>query len=295
MLKISLRILLVLFIALVSFSFYLSPRLGVLIPLGKETRDQTMYHLAFDTLSTNQFDIKYVDHSADSFYTVLRNKYQLDTLTKDAETDFDKILAVQSWVQGRWEHDCCNTPEHNNALYILEQAEKGERFRCVEYSTVARQCLASLGFKVRGLGLMTKDISEIQSGGGHVVNEVYIADLKKWMYFDPQFGVIPIVNGEPLNAIELQYRIKNKLDFDLINPNKTTTKEDYIKWIGPYLYYFTVNLNQGGIGIWDRVVGNKKSLTLYSKDAIQPAYFQKIFRLNTSYYTHSLKDFYPEL
>ena len=142
---------------------------------------------------------------------------------------------------------------------------------------------------------MTKDISEVKSGGGHVVNEVYIEDIKKWMYFDPQFGVIPTLEGVPLNAVELQYRIKNNLDFTLINPNKPTTKEDYIEWIGPYLYYFTTSLNQGGISIWDRIIGNKKSLTLYPKGAEKPVYFQKIFRLNTSYYTHSLKDFYPEL
>ncbi|SMG35482.1 Transglutaminase-like superfamily protein [Marivirga sericea] len=295
MLKISLRILLVLVVAFICFSFYLSPRLGTLIPLGKESRSQAIYDLSFDTIPTNNFNITYSDRSADSFYHELRKKYKLDSIVKGAKTDFDKILTIQGWVQSRWEHDCCNTPKENNALYILEQAEKGERFRCVEYSTVAKQCLASLGFKVRGLGLMTKDISDVQSGGGHVVNEVYIQDIKKWMYFDPQFGVIPTLDGAPLNAVELQYRIKNGLYFDLINPNQTTTKEDYIEWVSPYLYYFTVNLNQGGIGIWDRIVGNKKSLTLYPKGAEQPAYFQKIFRLNTSYYTHSLSDFYPEL
>jgi hypothetical protein len=273
----------------------MSPRLAGLIPLGKESRDQTIYHLDFDTLTTNRFNIRYPDYSADSFHTILRNKYQLDSLVNKTESDFDKIMAVQSWVQSRWKHDCCNRPEQNNALYILEQAETGERFRCVEYSTVAKQCLSSLGFTVRTLGLMTKDISEVKSGGGHVVNEVYIEDIKKWMYFDPQFGVIPTLEGIPLNAVELQYRIKNNLDFTLVNPNETTTKEDYIEWIGPYLYYFTTSLNQGGIGIWDRIIGNKKSLTLYPIDAAKPAYFQKIFRLNTSYYTHSLKDFYPEL
>lgn len=295
MLKYILRTFLILFIVFVGFSFYMSPRLGGLIPLGKESRDQSIHHLTFDSVQTDNYEITYSNNATDSFYTKLRLKYQLDSLVKDVETDFDKILTIQSWVQSRWEHDCCNTPKHNNALYILEQAEKGERFRCVEYSTVAKQCLSSLGFTVRTLGLMTKDISEVKSGGGHVVNEVYIEDIKKWMYFDPQFGVIPTLEGNPLNAVELQYRIKNNLDFTLINPNKTTTKEDYVEWIGPYLYYFTTSLNQGGIGIWDRIIGNKKSLTLYPIDAEKPAYFQKIFRLNTSYYTHSLKDFYPEL
>ena len=100
-------------------------------------------------------------------------------------------------------------------------------------------------------------------------------------------------NPIPLNAVELQYCIVNNLDFELFNPNQTISKEDYKKWIGPYLYYFYVTINEQKIGIWDRIIGNKKQLTLYPKGAEQPTYFQKIFRINNSYYTHSTTDFYP--
>jgi hypothetical protein len=296
MIKKILRIVLILFIAFTFFSFWMSPRLGGLISLGKESIDKEVFSLQFDTAATEEdFGLMYQDESGQPDYVKLRTEYQLDTLVKNCKTEFEKVIKIQSWVQSRWQHDGDNIPEQRDALYILREAEKGKRFRCVEYSVVASQCLASLGLRVRGLGLMAKDISEVKSGGGHVANEVYLRDLRKWVFIDPQYDVITTFAGIPLNAFELQYCIAHKQDFEIMNPNKTITKEEYIQWIGPYLYYFTLTINNQKIGILDRIVGNKKQLTLYPIDAEQPTYFQKIFRINNSYYTHSTKVFYPTL
>lgn len=81
---------------------------------------------------------------------------------------------------------------------------------------------------------MTKDIAEVKYGGGHVVNEVYLKDLGKWVFIDPQYDVITQYDGVPLNAVELQQCIANHQDFELINPNNIISKEDYAYWIGPY-------------------------------------------------------------
>lgn len=293
MLKRFLKILLILFAGFTAFSFWMSPRLGGIIPMGKESIAKEIYRLEFDTVITNNYGLVYKDESNREDYTKLRTEYKLDSLVKNCKTDFEKVTTIQSWVQSRWKHDGNNAPEKNDALYILKEAEKGKRFRCVEYSIVARQCLASLGFTVRGLGLMAKDISDVKSGGGHAVNEVYLNDLKKWVFIDPQYDVITTYKGVPLNAVELQNCIATGKKFELVNPNKTITKEEYTKWIGPYLYYFYTTINGQSIGIWDRIAGNKKQLTLYPVASEQPQYFQKIFRLNNSYYTHSVKDFYP--
>ncbi len=152
---------------------------------------------------------------------------------------------------------------------------------CVEYSIVTEQCLTSLGFIIRPLGLMTKDVSEVKSGAGHAVNEIYLKDLKKWILIDPQYDVITMKDNVPLNAVELQSCIANNLNFGIIYPNRTTTKEEYRKWIGPYLYYLYVTINGQSVGVWDRIVGNKKQLTLLPIGAEKPTYFQKIFRINT--------------
>ncbi len=295
MIKSVLKLLLALVLCFLLFSFWMSPRLGGLIPLGKDSIDRHIERLTFDTTQTPAYALQYPDRSDREDLRQLRKEYALDSLIKDSKSDFDKIVAIQSWVQSRWKHDGENTPEQSDALYILKEAEKGRRFRCVEYSIVASQCLSALGFKVRGLGLMTKDISDVKWGGGHAVNEVYLQDLKKWVFIDPQYDVITTYQGVPLNAVELQRCIALKQSFDLINPNQTITREAYTQWISPYLYYFYVGINGQSISHWDRVVGNKKQLTLYPVGAEQPRYFQKIMRLNTSHYTHSLKDFYPVL
>lgn len=279
----------------VLFIFWMSPRLGGIIPIGKDRVDSTIHSLTFDYEQPSSVTLQYPDLSHGKAYTYLRETYNLDSIVQHCESDFDKITAIQSWVQSRWEHDGENIPEYHDAAYILQEAKKGRRFRCVEYATVAQQCLASLGFATRQLSLMTRDISEVKWGGGHVANEVYIADINKWIFIDPQYDVITVRDGTPLNAVELQTCIAEGRDFELLNPNNSISKEDYKRWIAPYLYYFTVSLQNGPTTIWDRIVGNKRQLTLYPIGAAQPAYFQKMMRLNTAVYTHAIQEFYPQV
>jgi Transglutaminase-like superfamily len=290
-----LKTVLFLFLGFTIFSFWLSPRLGGIIPMGKEEPDQNVEKLSFDIVSNGQHKLEYEDMSNDSKSTTLRNEYKLDTLITNCKTEFEKVIKVQSWVHSRWQHDGMNEPEKVDALFILKEAEKGKRFRCVEYGLVTRECLASLGIKIRGLGLMTKDVSDVKSSAGHVANEVYLKDLKKWIFLDPQWDIITTLDSVPLNAIELQYCIAQNKNFEIINPSKTTTKEEYKKWIGPYLYYFTVSLSHQVVDKWDMILGNKKQLTLMPIGAIKPTYFQKVIRLRSAYYTNSTKDFYPML
>jgi hypothetical protein len=289
------KTILFLLIGFTIFSFWMSPRLGGIIEMGKDSPDQNVEKLQFDTVTSGQYKLEYKDLSQDSNLTKLRNEYKLDTLVTNCKTDFEKVIKIQSWVHSRWKHNGDNRPDKDDALYILKEAEKGKQFRCVEYGIVTKQCLASLGLKIRTLGLMTKDISDVKSGAGHVVNEVYLKDLKKWILIDPQWDVITTFDNNPLSAIELQNYISNNINFDIINPNKTTTKEEYKKWIGPYLYYFTITINNQKIDIWDRIVGNKKQLTLLPIGSAEPKYFQKIMRINTTYFTNSTKELYPTI
>ncbi|MFD2599414.1 transglutaminase-like domain-containing protein [Sphingobacterium corticis] len=296
--KIRWRVVGISFLSLLCVTFiflcWMSPRLGGLLEFGKDHIDLTIQKLQFTTQKQANIKLYYGDLSKSPTSVKLRSAFPLDSIAAQCQTDFEKVKAVQSWVQSRWKHDGQNVPEYQDAYYILKEAEKGRRFRCVEYATVAQQCLQALGFSTRQLGLMTRDISEVKWNGGHVTNEVYIEDLKKWIFIDPQYDVITLRNGVPMNAVELQHCIANRIDFEILNPNKLITKTDYEKWIGPYLYYFTISLQRGQVSIWDRIVGNKRQLTLYPVGAEQPAYFQKMMRLNTALYTHSLDTFYPQ-
>ena len=282
-------------LVVLGYAFWMSPRLGGLIDQGKESIDPTILRLAFDTVGQDGYALNYSDVSDEAHLVALREAYALDTLVKDSATDLETLLAVQNWVQGRWAHDGENAAGTSDALEILRAAEQGQRFRCVEYSVVTSACLAALGFRVRGLGLMTRDIAEVRSGGGHAVNEVYLPDQRKWVFLDPQYNVMVLRGGVPLNAVELQRAIAEQEPIELVNPSGTIGLADYVRWIGPYLYYFYVTIDRQSITLWDRVVGNKKQLTLHPIGADRPATFQRMIRWNNTYYTHSVRDFYPEL
>jgi len=287
-----LKSLLIFLVFIIGFIFYMSPSFGGLIKGGKDKPDKFVEQLEFEKKRNNNFQIEYQALSENPDLIKLRTDFKLDLLVQDAQSDFEKILKIQSWVNTRWEHDGDNKPEKNDAYFILKEAENGKKFRCVEYSLVASECLRALGFKVRNVGLMTRDINEVNSGAGHVVNEVYINDLEKWVFIDPQFDVIAIANGIPLNSVELQKVIANHEPFEIINPNKVIEKAEYVDWIGPYLYYFYISLNKGKVSILDRIIGRKKQLTLVPLGADKPKFFQRLFRLNTTYFTNSTADFY---
>ncbi|MDD4190907.1 MAG: hypothetical protein PHI28_06235 [Mangrovibacterium sp.] len=44
-------------------------------------------------------------------------------------------------------------------------------------------------------------------GAGHVVTEAYSKELDEWIFIDPQFNIIPVLNGCPLNGVEFQNEI----------------------------------------------------------------------------------------
>ncbi|WP_456438740.1 transglutaminase-like domain-containing protein [Psychroserpens sp.] len=284
---------LILFSILIAFTFWMSPSLMGLIPGGKETPDKGITKIYFDTEKELNIVIPYSDISKNKELKIIKEVFRLDTLLLNTNDEYEKIKNIQSWVHSRWEHDGDNVPEKNNAQYILKEAEKGQRFRCVEYSTVTTACLQSLGYIVRGLWLKTKDVDVVNSGAGHVVNEIYLDDLKKWFFIDPQFDITVLKNGIPLNAIEFQSAIANNELIEIINPNKEISDAEYIEWISPYLFYFTTSLNKGKISNWDRVIGTKKQLTLVPKGHKPPIYFQRLFRIRTNYKTNSISDFYP--
>ena len=260
---------LILFSILIAFSFWMSPSLMGLISGGKENPDKGITKIHFDTEKQLNLVISYSDRSESKELKSLKEVFKLDTLLLNANDEYEKIKNIQSWVHSRWKHDGNNVPEKSNAMYILKEAEKGNRFRCVEYSIVTTACLQSLGYIVRGLWLKTKDVDVVNSGAGHVVNEVYLNDLKKWFFIDPQFDIIVLKNGIPLNAVEFQSAIANNEQIEIINPSKEISDKEYIEWISPYLFYFTTSLNKGKISNWDRTLPEKILIQVFVYSIMQ--------------------------
>ena len=145
----------------------------------------------------------------------------------------------------------------------------------------------------RVLALKTKDVETTTSGAGHVLLEVYLKDMNKWVLLDGQYDVMPVLNGVPLNAVEFQNAIATNYDKLEIRSMSATGKEDYVKWIYPYLYYFDVMFdNREEIDIAREKVDGKSALMLVPTNAKKPTVFQVKNPINYVVYTHSLADFY---
>ena len=128
-----------------------------------------------------------------------------------------------------------------------------------------------------------------ESGAGHVVLEAYSKDMDKWIMVDSQWDVIPVLNGIPLNAVEFQNAlVNNRFDVDILSA-ADLSKTYYFNWIGEYLFYFDVLVD-------NRVVNRTSpmSLMLVPVGEKNPVVFQKEWPIEDMIYTHSVNAFYTE-
>ncbi len=216
----------------------------------------------------------------DTYLSELRSEFGIDDVVSECKTDFDKVKAITTWVTSLWKHDGRNTPSAPDPLTILREASEGQRFRCVEYGIVMAASLQSLGIPARMLALKTEDVETRESGAGHVCTEVYLWDIEKWVFIDPQWGAIPVLDDVPLNAVEFQQALAANdgklVIWGVAQPQRLV----YERWIGQYLYYF------------DYSIGGGRQLMLGPVGAPEPKVFQRTMRLGDIVYTHSVDVFY---
>lgn len=255
-----------------------------------------IYKIAFDQNESKlSCELIFPDPKTNTNLIELNEKYHFDSMISDSKNDIDKALILMNWTHSQWKHNGNNKPKESNALYILEQANNGEQFRCVEYGIVLSATLNSISIPTRTLGLKTKDVETTKYGAGHVVSEAYIPDLKKWVFMDAQINYIPYLNGVPLNAVEYQKAIiENKQAIELRNQNGFIDKEKAIgqvNWVAKYLYYFDVSFDSSKNRINCR---NKSKLMLVPLNAKEPAVFQIKHKMTNYLYTNNLNDFYKK-
>lgn len=250
-----------------------------------------------DEAPDEKYTFFYADSLDNHYLRELKNKYNLESLVNEEKSELAKIRNILDWTSKQWSHNGSNNPSKQDALTILEEAHQGKQFRCVEYGIVATAALNSIGIQARTLGLKTRDVEKVRRGAGHVVSEVYSTELEKWIFIDPQFNVLPTLNGNPLNGVEFQHAIYTKqAGLKLINKQGELSMEDskkYINWIGKYLFYFDVLFDQETMNSADyKTIDGMTKLTLTPVGYKEPRVFQRHSKINYSFYTHSLNDFY---
>lgn len=215
----------------------------------------------------------------------MREEFALESLVIDKTSDIERILSVAEWVRSRWKHNGRSTPKNNDPISILREAATGKTFRCVEYATVLTGALNALGYPSRITGLMTIDVETRRAGAGHVISEVYVPELKKWVMIDGQWNVMPLVSGIPANAVEFAEAITTNPELVSFAGEKHSR---YASWIKPYLYFFTTGI--------DNTYGRMRAggaIRLAPIAAVEPKIFQVTHPLPPALFTHNVKSFYP--
>ncbi len=242
---------------------------------------------------------QYADTTKNTYLKNLRTNYGLDTIVSPYTNEIDKIKAILDWTHKQWVHNGSNTPSSSDPLTISQEAKDGKSFRCVEYGIVSSAALSSLGIPSRVLSLKTVDVKRVKYGAGHVAAEAYSKELKKWIFIDGQFNAIPVLNNVPLNAVEFQKAITEKKDaLKIVNKYGELSKEEheeYINWIGKYLYFMDINFNNRHEFSGNQLlVDGKKSLMVVPVKAKHPTVFQRKYPIDYCLYTNNVHDFYQK-
>jgi transglutaminase superfamily protein len=106
------------------------------------------------------------------------------------------------WAASYWKH-ANDHVDSADAVEVLDRADRGERFACVEYSVVLSQALNAVGIPARRVSLLMRD-QHVGFGRGHVVSEAWIDDLGRWVVLDGQNGAWWGTVDEPLGLRDLQ-------------------------------------------------------------------------------------------
>jgi hypothetical protein len=234
------------------------------------------------------------DYQTVAYYKRMKQQYPVDSVIAGSKDDAERVLRLLHWAHMQWKHNGNQAPQKSDAISILEEAKTGKGFPCFAYAEVLRAALNSVGIPTRRLALKTKNVETDPYASGHVVNEAWLPDQKKWVFIDPQEDIMPYYKGQPLNAVEFQRavtRFKNKVELKSMSPINV---DAYFNFVYAYLYYFDSGFDQRYNG-GDRIsFAQKSSMMLVPRGSKNPtkAGFYNNQSIDYCIYTNCIADFY---
>jgi hypothetical protein len=134
----------------------------------------------------------------------LKTKYQLDTLFKGEEDEFQRILLIRNWIKSVIKIDDFGDPYPGDGEVegILDAALQGTGFHCGHYMKVQNGAMNAYGYITRTLGAGPGE--EGGRDGHHGVNEVWLNSYQKWFLSDAKYNHHFEKNGIPLSALEIR-------------------------------------------------------------------------------------------
>lgn len=155
-----------------------------------------------------RFDInfKYYNSNNDIGLKHLYEKYEFNKVVGESNK-FVAALKLMNWTFNHILHqDMAEYSGTNSAIDILEYSRtKKVTLNCLCFSTVLTEILLSMGYHARKVYCISCDVSPSEN---HVVVEVYIDELKKWVMLDPTIsGYISDNEGLPLSICEIREKL----------------------------------------------------------------------------------------
>ena len=230
--------------------------------------------LAFDAApATDPVRMKRPATNSETLRT-LQETYKLDAIVAGAADDLDRIRRMCRWVHGRTSHQGWDGDLPSDALGLLQVAEKGGQWRCVEYGIVLAGCLNAVGIPARHVGGQARDVETIAVGAGHVFAEAWIADRQRWMFVDAQMDIVGLdSDGKPMNSVEF----RNSL-------SRPTPPIPYPLGLAFCMNYFVTG--------FEAADGTRTSIMLGPIGSKMPTKFQRVLSRAPDRFTHRLADMY---
>lgn len=183
-------------------------------------REIKVLEIDITPLIENTYSKRGVYESADNpKLKMIREQEGFDKMLAGVQNEFDQQVLILDWSQRRLPKFGSPTIKANAPLDILKAADEGHTFYCNHYARIFVGAAASIGWVCRTLALHVGNNPSIKGAPEHSACEVWSDVYRKWIYFDPLFGMYIERDGIPLTAWEARqewfYGDRDKLNFVL--------------------------------------------------------------------------------
>ncbi len=201
---------------------------------------------AFSLPTTKEMQVHFVYDNDNSQFNQLKSSYPIESIAGN-RGDFSKAINLLHWLSDHIYHkgDFDGHITHNSLSLLNYSYDKGNQsgINCVALATILSECLLAIGLKARRVFLMP---CSPYDGDNHVVTQVYIRELKKWVMLDPTLNAyFTNESGDFLSLLELRDNLANQKPVFLnseANYNGDTLNEQsrlfWIEYFAKNLFYF---------------------------------------------------------
>jgi len=197
----------------------------------------------------NEFSKRGIYEKADNTkLQQFRQQEKFNELIAGSKDEFEQMVRIVDWAQKRLPKFGTPTSKASSPVDIVKAADEGNTFFCNHFACIFIGATASMGWPSRTLALHYGNNPHKRGAPEHSAAEVWSDQYRKWILFDPLFGLYIERDGIPLNAWEVRqewyYGNRNKLTFVLGVDRKKSKHTDKSILIGMHPGFGPLEFNQ---------------------------------------------------